>query len=95
MPPLSDQHRLMDNMFTAPFVVFRLLTPLGLACEKAVERYKPYDRIVQAQPRMRQDTIALVHQAVADNKSAYVLVNNRAEGCAPQTIQAIVTGLRT
>ncbi len=95
MPPLSDQHRLLENTFTAPFVVFRLLTPLGVAHEKAIERYKPYDRIVQAQPRMRQDTIALVHQAVAEGKSAFALVNNRAEGCAPQTIQAILAGLRT
>lgn len=55
MPPLSEQHRLLDQTFTAPFVVFRLFTPLGLAYEKAVERYKPYDRIVQAQPRMRHE----------------------------------------
>lgn len=94
MPPLSDQHRLLENSFTAPFVVLRLLTPLGVAYEKAVERYKPYDRIVQPQPRMRQDTFALVQQAVTHGKSAYVLVNNRAEGCAPQTVQAIVTDLK-
>ena len=93
MPPLFDQHRALDNTFTAPFVVVRLLTPLGLSYEKAVDRYKPYDRIVQVQPRMRQDTIALVRQAVTDGKSTYVLVNNRAEGCAPQTIQAIVADL--
>lgn len=89
MPPLSEQHRLLESRFTASFVVFRLLTPLGLTYAKAVERYKPYDRIVHAQPRMRQDTIALVHRAVADGTSAYVLANNRAEGCAPQTIRAI------
>ena len=93
MPPLSDQHRAMDNTFTAPFVVVRLLTPLGLAYEKAVVRYRPYDRIVQVQPRMRQDTVALVRQAATEGKSVYVLVNNRAEGCAPQTIQAIVADL--
>lgn len=90
MPPLLEQHRLLESTFTAPFVVLRLLTPLGLAYEKAVERYKPYNRIVQAQPRMRQDTSVLVRQAVADGKSAYVLVNNRSEGCSPLTIQAIV-----
>ena len=60
MPPLSDQHRLLERTFTAPHVVIRLLTPLGLAYEKAVERYAPYDRIIAAQPRMRQDTTALV-----------------------------------
>jgi len=89
MPPLADQHRLLENSFTAPFVVVRLLTPLGLAYEKAVERYKPYDRIVAAQPRMRRDTITLIQQALAAGTSPYVLVNNRAEGCAPLTVQAL------
>lgn len=92
MPSLSDQHRLLEQTFTAPHVVIRLLTPLGLAFEKAVERYAPYDRIIAAQPRMRQDTTALVQQVVAQGKSAYVLVNNRAEGCSPLTIQALVAG---
>jgi len=90
MPPLSEQHRALERIFTAPHVVLRLLTPLGLAYEKAVERYKPYDRIVQPQPRMRQDTVTLVKQAVAEGKSVYVLVNNRSEGCSPLTVQAIV-----
>ena len=95
MPPLSDQHRLLEQTFTAPHVVTRLLTPLGLAHEKAVERYAPYDRIIAAQPRMRHDTTALVRQAVAQGKNAYVLVNNRAEGCSPLTIQALVAGLKS
>jgi uncharacterized protein YecE (DUF72 family) len=93
MPPLSEQHRLLVQTFTAHHVVIRLLTPLGLAYEKAVERYAPYDRIIAAQPRMRRDTTALVQQVVAQGKSAYVLVNNRAEGCSPLTIQALVAGL--
>jgi len=90
MPPLSDQHLTLEKQFTAPHVVVRLLTPLGLAYEKAVERYKPYDRIVQLQPRMRQETVALARQAVTEGKSTYVLVNNRSEGCSPLTIQALV-----
>lgn len=94
MPPLSDQHRLLENAFTSSFVVVRLLTPLGLAYEKAVERYQPYDRIVEAQPRMRQDTIDLVQQALASGTSPYVLVNNRAEGCAPLTVQALTAALQ-
>ena len=93
MPPLSEQHRLLDQTFTADHVVIRLLTPLGLAHEKEVERYMPYDRIIAPQPRMRQDTTALVQQVVGQGKSAYVLVNNRAEGCSPLTIQALVAGL--
>lgn len=93
MPPLMEQHRLSQETFTASFVVFRLLTPLGLAYEKAVERYTPYNRIVAEQPRMRQETVALVRQAVADRRSTYVLVNNRSEGCSPLTIQALYGAL--
>lgn len=94
MPPLSDQHRLIDQSFAAPHVVIQLPTPLSLAYEKAVERYAPYDPIIAAQPRMRQNTTALVQQVVAQGKSAYLLVNNRAEDCSPLTIQALVAGLK-
>jgi uncharacterized protein YecE (DUF72 family) len=93
MPPLSEQHQKLTGTFTAPFTVLRLLTPLGLAYERAVERYAPYDRIVQPQPRMRQETIALVKQAKAEERSSYVLVNNRSEGCSPLTVQALLATL--
>ncbi len=94
VPALSDQHRALGDRFTAPHVVLRLLTPLGLAHEKAVERYKPYDRIVQAQPRMRKDTMTLARQAAAEGRSVYLLVNNRAEGCSPLTVQALQEAMR-
>lgn len=93
MPPLAEQHRLLDDTFTAPHVVIRLLTPLGLAHATAVERYAPYNKIIATQPRMRQDTTALVRQAMAQGTQAYVLVNNRAEGCSPLTIQALTADL--
>ena len=38
---------------------------------------------------MRQDTVDLVRKAVAESRRAYVLVNNRSEGNAPLTIQAL------
>ena len=95
MPHLSEQHQRLGETFTAPFTVLRLLTPLGLAYEQAVERYAPYDRIVQPQPRMRQDTTSLVKQAAAEGTSAYVLVNNRSEGCSPLTVQALLDSLTT
>lgn len=93
MAPLLDQQRLLGNRFTAGFVLLRLLTPLGLAYAKAVERYQPYGRIVEAQPRMRRETVTLISHAVAEGKTPYVLVSNRAEGCSPLTIQALVDAL--
>lgn len=90
MPALAEQHSRLDGTFTAPFVLLRLLTPLRMKYEDAVAMAEPYDRIVRALPAMRKDTAGLVGQAMRENRRAYVLVNNRAEGCAPLTVQAIV-----
>jgi uncharacterized protein YecE (DUF72 family) len=90
MPSLSEQHRLLLETFTAPFIVMRLLTPRGMKYADAVKAYEPYNRIVRPQLEMRQDTIKLIGQGRRDGRGFYVLVNNRSEGSAPLTIQAIV-----
>jgi hypothetical protein len=38
---------------------------------------------------MRRDTVELVKKAVEEGRRAYVLVNNRSEGNAPLTVQAL------
>lgn len=93
MPSLAEQHQRMEP-FTAPFTVLRLLTPLKISYEAAKKRAEPYTKIVGALPVMRQDTVELVRKAVAENRQAYVLVNNRSEGNAPLTIQALSEQLR-
>ncbi len=95
MPALAAQHAALGRRFLAPFAVVRLLTPLGVAHADAVRRYAPYNRLVAPQPRMRTDVLALIRQAVEDGVALYVLANNRAEGNAPSTIQAIADGLYT
>jgi uncharacterized protein YecE (DUF72 family) len=89
MPPLADQHEQLGRRFTAGHAVVRLLTPPGVAHADAVRRYAPYDRLVAPQPRMRSDTLALIRQAIEEQTAIFVLANNRAEGNAPSTIQAI------
>ena len=93
MPPLVEQHARMGG-FTAPFTVLRLLTPLNLSYEEAKRRAEPYTAIVEELPAMRADTATLVRQAVGEKRNAYVLVNNRAEGNAPLTVQGLVDLLR-
>lgn len=88
MPPLSEQHQRMES-FTAPFTVMRLLTPLKISYEAAKKRAEPYNKIVGELPDMRRDTVDLVKKAIADKRKVYVIVNNRSEGNAPLTIQAI------
>lgn len=94
MPALAAQHAALGHRFSAPFALMRLLTPLGTAHADAVKRYAPYSKLVQPQPRMRTDVLALIRQALAEQTGVYVLANNRAEGNAPSTIQAIADGLQ-
>lgn len=75
------------------FPVLRLLTPLKMTYEAAKKRAEPYDKIVSELPEMRRDTAELVKKAVAEVRQAYVLVNNRSEGNAPLTVQALVSAL--
>ena len=94
MPSLRDQHQRMEEHFTAPFTVLRLLTPLKMSYENAKKRAEPYTKIVEELPEMRRDTVELVKRAVGEKRKAYVLVNNRSEGNAPLTIQALRNALQ-
>ena len=75
--------------------MLRLLTPLGMSYEAAKKRAEPYTKIVEELPEMRRDTVELVQKAIAENRRSYVLVNNRSEGNAPMTVQALVDRMRT
>jgi uncharacterized protein YecE (DUF72 family) len=94
VPSLEDQHEKMSATFTAPFVLFRLLTPRDKRYHDAVKAYEPYDKLVHPLPDMRQQTVKLVKQAIQEHRRAYVLVNNRTEGNAPQTTKALYASLR-
>lgn len=80
--------------FTAVFTVLRLLTPLKMSHDAAKRRAEPYTKIVEALPHMRRETVHVVRQAASEGRHAYVLVNNRAEGNAPVTVQALSGMLR-
>ena len=94
MPSLEDQHNRLGSGFTASFVLFRLLTPRDKKYHDAVKAYEPYDKLVQPLPDMRNETVRLVKQAVEEHRRAYILVNNRSEGNAPETTKALYTRLR-
>jgi uncharacterized protein YecE (DUF72 family) len=93
MPSLAEQHTRMGT-FTAPFTVQRLLTPLKMSYEAAKKRAEPYTKIIEELPDMRRESVELVKKAIAENRRAYVIVNNRSEGNAPLTIQALSDHLR-
>ena len=92
MPPIGAQLDLPE-VFSAPFVVARVLLRPGRTYSEAVDAFAPYDRIQDPNPRLREDVARLIRQAAALRIPAYILVNNRAEGSAPLTIAAIAEQL--
>ena len=95
MPPLAEQHVRMQGL-AAVFMVLQLLTLLKMSYEAAKKRTEPYTKIVAELPKMRHEheTVQLVRQAVREGRRAYVLVNNRSEGNAPLTVQALAEMFR-
>jgi uncharacterized protein YecE (DUF72 family) len=75
----------------APFAVIRLLLRPGTRYQERREEFVPFDRIVDPNPEMRRQTVALIR--AAGERPVYVLVNNKAEGCAPATIRALAEEL--
>jgi uncharacterized protein YecE (DUF72 family) len=92
MPSIGEQLLLHDAV-TADFIVARALLRPGRSYAKAVEAFAPYDRVKERSPELRRDLVALVETAIQLRLMAYVVVNNRAEGCAPLTIAAVVRRL--
>lgn|SRR5689334_9299289 len=89
MPLLSEQ---MHFPFTADFTVVRGLLRQGRPYEEAVKTFTPYDRIREENPEARESLRALIRRMREERRAAYIFVNNRLEGNAPETIQAVVGG---
>lgn len=89
MPELELQLRL-PQAFTADFTVCRALLRRGRSYEEAVRLFQPYDRIQDPNPEVRAALRTLIQQSRQARRTAYIFVNNRLEGNAPETIRAIV-----
>jgi len=74
---------------TAGFTVARALLRRGRPYEQAVEKFSPYERIQDPSPDTRDALRRIMKEARERNEPAYIFVNNRLEGNAPGTIEAI------
>lgn len=72
-----------------PVVVVRLLLRPGAWYEDQRDRFSPFNRLVEPDPAMRDEVVALTTRALARGRKVYVLVNNKAEGSSPLTVEAL------
>lgn len=89
MPPIAEQMSI-PQAITADFTVTRALLRPGRAYEDAVAMFTPYDQVRDENPEAREAMRTLIRRMREERRSAYIFVNNRLEGNAPETIQAIV-----
>ncbi len=76
----------IDN---APFAVVRLLLRPGTRYDERKNSFAPFDQLRDVDEVMRRGVVQIVKLATASGRPVYVLVNNKAEGSAPLTIEAI------
>ena len=89
MPELGSQITIPEA-FTADFTVTRALLRRGRPYAQAVDKFQPYDKIQEENPGARKAMRELIDHARSSDEPAYIFVNNRLEGNAPGTIEAVV-----
>jgi uncharacterized protein YecE (DUF72 family) len=76
-----------------PFVVVRLLLKPGTWYEEQRQVFAPFDALVEPDEEMRRDVIEIVRRSVNAGRGVFLLVNNKAEGSSPLTIEALAERL--
>lgn len=98
MPTLSEQRAALAaaglDAHQQPHLTLRWLLRRGLTYEGARDAYAPFNRHVDDDAATRNEIAALVDEALGAGRNAWVIVNNKAEGSGPLSIERIAARLR-
>ena len=87
LPSLSKQLTREGGRFfnSGSSCIVRLITPLRMKYEDSYARAFPFDKPIDGMldPRMLEDTVQIIREAVKRGKKIAIIVNNRAGGNAP------------
>jgi uncharacterized protein YecE (DUF72 family) len=92
MPDVRTQARQVGALDGAGLVVRWMLTP-RMSYELARKYYHPFDTLVDPDPIARGGIAWLVREMSARGRPSLVIVNNKAEGCAPRSIEALARAI--
>jgi uncharacterized protein YecE (DUF72 family) len=92
MPPVSEQQALPDSRTHPDLCAARFLLKPGRKYENAVKRFSPYQRVQEVYPEGRAAGAALIRDALSRGTAGrtFLYVNNRFEGNALHTLQAMI-----
>jgi len=91
MPRLDEQARIQDA-YTADFAVVRALLTRGRSYEQAVKTFEPYRETQAVDEGARDGMRRIVADCLGRKAPAFLFVNNRLEGNAPSTLEAVAGG---
>ncbi|HEU5116028.1 MAG TPA: DUF72 domain-containing protein [Isosphaeraceae bacterium] len=92
MPEIGDQIG-FGGSFSADFTVARALLAKDRPYEAAVSSFEPYEHVQEVNLGVRKALGEIARASMKRRKPAFLFVNNRLEGHAPSTIEAVVDGL--
>lgn len=96
MPPVSEQLALPGSRTRPDLRCARFLLKPGRRYEEAVKMFSPYNRLGEINADGREAAGRLIREVSSGGgrTRAFIYVNNRFEGCAPETIDAIIEAVR-
>jgi uncharacterized protein YecE (DUF72 family) len=95
MPPIEEQLPVLRALWPGPLVCrWNLHRKHGAyGYEEARSLYEPFDRIVDPDPETRDTLARVIAGTVGAGQAAYVTINNKAEGSAPLSVQAVAAAV--
>ncbi len=92
MPPIDEQFDAAKTAAAKALIVRWMLHP-SHRYEAARQRYEPFDRLIDEDPENRQAIARMCLDAAVSERPAVIIVNNKAEGSSPLTIQKLTETL--
>ena len=87
LPPLSQQFKKGGSRFlnAGHQTILRLITPLRMRYDETYQKAHPFDKMIEGMmsPRMIEDAVVIMNEAVNQGVGINVIINNRAGGNAP------------
>jgi hypothetical protein len=80
----------LDGVFTADFTAVRALLSRGRTYERAVETFGPHTLVQEPDETARDAMRQIAERSIRQRQPAFLFVNNRLQGNAPSTIEAVV-----
>jgi uncharacterized protein YecE (DUF72 family) len=91
MPPVGEQMAMPGTQTSPALVAARFLLRPGRRYEDAVKSFQPYDKTKEVNGEARKAGAALIAEGTkAKGRKTFIYVNNRLEGNALSTIDAMV-----